>query len=314
MTAQPAPTASDPAASVDRGALAADHVVVGAGDPAATVAFFEALGLTVLERRTLAAEVAADLHGIEGSTEEILLGVPGRPTGGVRVVATPLPQVDRGDFFRGGHAIDFYTTDMAASVTSAQGAGAVVGPVAEYPFGPVELQQAQAVGPDSIDVVFVGINHRLPSVLDDEPTRLHSEVHSVVAAVDDLAAETAFWTEIAGLELKSQFPIDVPAVSEFMMLPRHAPLKMSVMVGPGAAPPRFELLAYDDAEGRLTPSRPLTAGAIVPVFTVSGLASFRELLLAGGATAGAPIETDGTLACWVRSPGGVDVELRERLS
>ena len=149
-------------------------------------------------------------------------------------------------------------------------------------------------------------------MLDTDPERLHSEVHSVVASIDDLAAETTFWTEVAGLELKSQFPIDVPAVSEFMMLPRHAPVKMSVMTGPGALPPRFELVAYDDADGRLTPSRPLSAGALVPVFTVAGLDAFTDTLVAGGASAGPTVVVDGTHARWVRSPGGVDVELRER--
>ena len=38
--------------------------------------------------------------------------------------------------------------------------------IADYTFGPVQLTQAQAVGPDGVDVVFVGIDHRLPSVLD----------------------------------------------------------------------------------------------------------------------------------------------------
>jgi hypothetical protein len=228
-----------------------------------------------------------------------------------------LAQVERGDFFRGGHAIDLYTTDMPASVDAARSLGAEVGPVADYEFGPVHLTQAQAVGPDGVDVVFVGIGHRLPSVLDAEPNRLHSEVHSVVASVDDLEVETAFWTKVAGLDLRSQFPIDVPAVSEFMMLPRHAPVKMSVMTGPAAAPPRFELLAYDDADGRLTPSNPLTAGAIVPVFTVGGLDAYLSQLTAAGATAGPIVVATGAdggeeRAAAFRSPAGVDAELRER--
>ena len=289
---------------------------MGASDLEVTAAFFAALGLEPVERRTLPAQAARELHGIDDATEEVVLGVPGVTTGRVRVVATPLAQVDRGDFFRGGHAIDFYTTAMDRSVEAARAAGALVGPVADYPFGPVHLTQAQAVGPDGVDVVFVGIDHRLPSVLDAQRERLHSEVHSVVASVHDLAAETAFWTEVAGLDLRSQFPIDVPAVSEFMMLPRHAPVRMTVMTGPAAAPPRFELLAYDDAPGRLTPSRPLTAGSIVPVLRTAALDAVLARLVAGGAGAGAVVESSGSggaaqRAAWVRSPGGVDVELRE---
>jgi len=299
------------------GVLALDHVVVGASDPEVTVAFFVALGLEVLERRTIDAAEAAELYALDTATAEVVLGVKSADAagaGGVRVVTTPLAQVDRGDFFRGGHAIDFYTTDITESVAVSKRAGAVVGPIADYTFGPVHLTQAQAVGPDGVDVVFVGIDHRLPSVLDTEPTRLHSEVHSVVASIDDFDAETTFWTEVAGLELKSRFPIDVPAVSEFMMLPRHAPVKMSVMTGPQAAPPRFELLAYDDADGRLTPSRPLTAGAIAPVFLVDGLDAFVARVSAGGASAGTVVAAAEGRTCWLRSPGGVDVLVRERHS
>jgi len=297
--------------------LALDHAVVGASDVAVTVAFFEALGFQMLARHEVGADVAAALHGLAGATDEVVLAVPGATSGGIRVVATPLAQVDRGDFFRGGHAIDLYTTDINASVAAARGAGAVVGPIADYAFGPVHLTQAQAVGPDGVDVVFVGIDHRLPSVLDAAPQRLHSEVHSIVASIDDLAAETAFWSEVAGLTLRSQFPIDVPAVSDFMMLPRHAPVRMSVMAGPEARPPRFELLAYDDADGRLTPSHPLTAGALVPAFMVDDLDAFLATVTAAGAASGDVVVAPGAgtpaaRTLWLRSPGGVDVELRER--
>jgi catechol 2,3-dioxygenase-like lactoylglutathione lyase family enzyme len=124
-------------------ALALDHVVVGASDLEATVAFFVALGLAEQGRAKVPADVAAELHGVDGETEEVVLAVAaGSGSGGVRVVSTPLAQADRGDFFRGGHAIDFYTTDMARSVVVAQETGAEVGPVADYEFGPVHLTQA----------------------------------------------------------------------------------------------------------------------------------------------------------------------------
>jgi catechol 2,3-dioxygenase-like lactoylglutathione lyase family enzyme len=293
-----------------------DHVVVGASSVAATVEFFSALGFVEQERRTVAADAASALYGIDGATEEVVLGMPGADGAGIRVVATPLAQAARDDFFRGGHAIDLYTTDIHRSVDLAAGTGAKVGSVADFEFGPVRLTQAMAVGPDGVDVVFVGINHRLPSRLDNDPEALHSEVHSVVASIDDLAAETAFWTEVVGLDLKSQFPIDVEAVSEFMMLPRHAPMKMTVMTGPGAVPPRFELLAFDDAPGALTPSRPLTAGAIIPVLTAADLDATVARLAGGGAVAGDVVDAAGpagrsTRAVGLTSPGGVDVELRE---
>jgi catechol 2,3-dioxygenase-like lactoylglutathione lyase family enzyme len=294
--------------------VAVDHVVVGASSIQATIDFFGALGFVVLDRRPLAAESAAALYGVDGTVDEVLLGVPGAAGAGVRVVSTPLPKAARDDFFRGGHAIDLYTTDIHRSVAIAKDTGATVGSVADFAFGPVQLTQAMAVGPDGVDVVFVGINHRLPSVLDSAPDLLHSEVHSVVASVDDLATETAFWTETVGLDLRSQFPIDVEAVSEFMMLPRHAPMKMSVMCGPDAAPPRFELLTFDDAPGRLSPSRPLTAGSVIPVFRTADFDATVARLVGGGASAGAVVGEPGARAVGLTSPGGVDLELREHLS
>lgn len=288
-----------------------DLVVVGASDVEATTAFFVALGMEERHRIPLTAEVSSALFGLEGPSQEVVLGTPGATGGGVLVIGTSVPQADRDDFFRGGHAIDYYTTDIHRSVAVAQEAGAKVGPVADYTFGPVQLTQAMAIGPDGLPIVFVGIDHRLPSVLDQDASRLHSEVHSVVASVDDIAAETAFWTEVAGFELKSQFPIDLPAVSEFMMLPRHAPVKMSVMTGPGAQPPRFELLAYDDADGRLVPSRPLSAGAIVPVFAVAPFDDFLARATAAGATVEAGAVVTGARIVPLRSPGGVDVLVRD---
>lgn len=294
-------------------ALAVDHVVIGAADLDATVAFFDALGLTLHDRRKVDADEAAALHGLDAVTEEVMCRAPGADRAGVRVVATPLAAADRDDFFRGGHAIDLYTTDMARSVEVALAAGATVGPVVDYTFGPVHLTQAMAVGPDGIDVVFVGIDHRLPSLLDTEPDRLHSDVHSVVVAIDDHDAEVAFWSEFAGLEVRSRFPIDIPAVSDFMMLPRHAPVTLTVMTGPAAAPPRFELMSYDDAPGRLVPGRPLTAGSVVPVFeATAGSDDTVARLVAGGATIGDPVEVATGSARWLRSPGGVDAELRIR--
>jgi len=295
---------------------AADHAVVGASDLRRTAEFFEAFGFTARDQRRLDAEVAAALYGLEAATDELVLAVPGAATGRLRIVATPLPLPDRGHFHRGGHALDLYSTDVAASVEVARRTGAVVGPIADYPFGPVHLQQAQAMGPDDVPLVFVGIDKRLPSVLDARPDLLHSELHSIVASVDGIDAETAFWVEVVGLEQQSAFPIDVPAVSDFMMLPHHVPVRMSVLRGPGAQPPRFELLEFQGAEGVYVPGRPLLPGNTHVCLVVDAIEPLLDRVVAAGAVAGAVVTAPGVdggeqRAATFTSPGGVEAEVRE---
>jgi catechol 2,3-dioxygenase-like lactoylglutathione lyase family enzyme len=297
------------------GSVTVDHAVVGASDLARSVSFYTAMGFDILREGRVEADAASALYGLDAATDEVVLGVAGAHGGMLRVVATPLAAPEPADFHRGGHALDVYTTDIHASVSAAQAWGAVTGPIADYPFGPVHLTQAQAYAPDHVPFVFVGIDHRLPSVLDAQPERLHSELHSVVACVDDLDAETAFWTGIVPLEKQSAFPIDVPAVSEFMMLPRHVPVRMSVMRSPGAVPPRFELLEFQGADGPYVAGHPLLPGALIAGLVTDDLDVTIARLAAGGAEVGAVVRTEGLRdgaqrAAWVRTPGGVDVEVR----
>lgn len=296
-----------------------DHAVVGVSDLAASIAFYSAYGFEVVAQSRLEADVAAALYGLDAATDEVTLGVPGAATGRLRLVLTPLPLPDRGHFHRGGHALDIYTSDMAASTALARELGVVVGPTADYVFGPVSLQQAQAMAPDEVPFVFVGIDRRLPSVLDDQPERVHSELHSVVGCIDGIDAETAFWKDVVGLELRSQFPIDVPAVSEFMMLPRHVPIRMSVMSGPAANPPRFELLEFSDAEGITVSGRPLLPGCLVVGLRVPDVLAAVEAMAEAGATTYPAVPAPGLdgqleLAAFVTTPGGIDVEVRGPLS
>jgi len=304
---------------VSASSVLVDHAVVGVSDMAASTAFFEAFGFEVVAQNHLEAAVAQALYGLDAETDEVVLGVSGADTGRLRLVTTPLPLPERGHFHRGGHALDIYTTDMAASTAIARDLGVVVGPTADYVFGPVSLQQAQAMAPDEVPFVFVGIDRRLPSVLDEQPDRLHSELHSVVGCVDGIDAETVFWKDIVGLELRSQFPIDVPAVSEFMMLPRHVPIRMSVMSGSTANPPRFELLEFSDAEGLSISGRPLLPGCLVVGLRVADVDAAVASMAAAGATVYPAVEAPGLQggtdrAAFVTTPGGIDLEVRGPLS
>jgi catechol 2,3-dioxygenase-like lactoylglutathione lyase family enzyme len=293
-----------------------DHAVIGASDLALTVGFVTALGFEVADERELSGQQAADLYDLPNGTTEVVLVAPGATAGAVRVVATPLPHPAYDPYRRGGHALDLYTTDIARSMAVSAEAGAQVGPLADYEFGPIRLRQAQATGPDGVPWVFVEVGHRLPSVLDREPDRLHSELHSTVWAVDDLDATTSWWTDVVGLDLRSRFPITEPAVPAFMGLPRPTTLAMSVLTGPAAAAPRFELLAYDDEPGTHLPVVPLVAGGTIPVLTCDDLGSTLDRIRAGGGVPRTPVRAPGLqgasqLACVVAGPEGLGLELRE---
>lgn len=293
-----------------------DHAVVGASDLATSVAFVEALGFEVVARRSLPAETADVLYALPTAVDEVVLAAPGAAAGAVRLVATPLPRPAHDPYRRGGHALDLYTTDIERSLALSAEAGAHVGPLADYDFGPIHLRQGQATGPDGVPWVFVEIAHRLPSLLDTEPERLHSELHSTVWAVDDLDATTAWWTDVVGLDLRSRFPITEPAVPAFMGLPRPTTLAMSVLTGPGAAAPRFELLAYDDEPGTHVPVVPLVAGGTIPVLESDDLGAALDRIRAGGGVPRTPVRAPGLdgeaqLSCVVAGPDGLGLELRQ---
>ncbi len=295
---------------------ALDHAVIGASDPDATAALLLALDFEVVADRMLPTAVADALYGLP-ATRELLLTAGGRDAGAVRVVAAPAGTEPRDPYRRGGHALDLYTRDLAASCAAAGRAGARVGPLADYVFGPVHLRQAQGDGPDDVPIVFVELEQRLPSLLDDDPDRLHSELHSTVWSVDDLDTAIAYWRDAIGLQLRSTFPIADPAVPAFMGLPRPSTLRMAVLTGPDAAAPRMELLAYDDEPGPAVPLLPLRAGATVPVVSSDDFDGVRARAVEAGARPGPTVEGPGrpgevVRACVLVGPGELGCELRER--
>ena len=100
-----------------------------------------------------------------------------------------------------------------------------------------------------------------------------------------------------------------------MMLPRHAPIKMSVMSGPAVNPPRFELLAFNDADGKSIAGRPLAPGCLVVGLRVDHVSAALKALAAGGADTYSLVEAVGINgqrehAAFATTPGGLDLEIR----
>jgi catechol 2,3-dioxygenase-like lactoylglutathione lyase family enzyme len=247
-----------------------DHVVIGCSDIAASIAFFAFFGFDPVATGALDA-AAATRYGAVAGADEVVLAVPGSTGGRLRLISVDRPAEPYSPYSPRVEALDLYAADMPAALTQVAAAGwPLSGPPADYPFGPMRLQQASVVGPDDVMLVLVDINHRLPSLLDSSDAPF-SELHSVVCVVDDLDAATEYFTAVAGLQLRATFPLTEPAVPAFMGLPRPSSMRMSVLSSAEAAPPRFELLQFDDEPAEPRPSLPLSAGALLPVFVVAGM-------------------------------------------
>ena len=197
------------------------HVVVRGG--ADTVSAFGALGFLPIAVVPGAAELAVAGDGGRG-----------------RVVVDEQARAARGPI-----AIDIYTTDLDATVDSAVGAGWTLSGRAPIELGPLVMQQAMLLGPDRLRVVAIDANLRRPSLLDTDPMRRTSEVHSMVWQVGEhFDAAVEFWRDTVGLPLAFDAPVDHPGVAKVMDLPAGWGVRMAMFSDDEQRPARFELLAH----------------------------------------------------------------------
>jgi hypothetical protein len=220
--------------------------VLGTTDLEGSVRFWSALGFVERSRVELNGVAARNLYGLDGATE-VVLAMPDSTRGMLRLVSTPIPHPVVGPFDRGPHAIDLYTTDMDQSLAVAASAGADTSfGQLDYQFGPLRLREGKCLGPDGVILVFVDISRRRPSLLDEFPERLHSEVHSVVNIVRSVDEANRTWTTGAGLVVAADAVIDTPQLGEFLQLPTADRCRMSLLCDPEVSPIRFEQLGFID--------------------------------------------------------------------
>jgi catechol 2,3-dioxygenase-like lactoylglutathione lyase family enzyme len=248
------------------------HVIIGTQNISAQISFWTALGYEVLAGPAeLSADASAALFGSSGPVTEAVLGVPGTASGLVRLVTVDRPQPASGPFDCRPSAIDIYSTDQAASMALATDAGFPLDGRMDLPLGPgVTLKNREHLGPDGTRVTFVAIERRRPSILDAEPDRLHSEIHSLVTIVDDIDQAAAPFIA-AGLVNHSSFGFESAALSELMHLPRTVAVKMNLLGDAALTPLRLEFLALacEPGEGSPVSNWPLAAGLPIPAFVVS---------------------------------------------
>ncbi|MDG2261672.1 MAG: VOC family protein [Actinomycetota bacterium] len=210
----------------------ASHVVIGTTNIDATVRFFGAFDFGV---------EAADADSVtmgrgSGHPTELVLS---EAKEGSRLTGYDL----------GPRGLDIYTTAMEESVERAVVAGGDPGPIATIDIGPFSMRQVTIWGPDHVPVVLIESPSRRASLLDDNADELHSQIHSLVWAVADRAAEAPWW-EDRGATRGMDLAFGSSEVAAFMCLPDTTiELEMVMFANAANDPIRFELLRFVGHDG-----------------------------------------------------------------
>jgi len=248
-------------------------VVVGASDTAAAAEFLILFGFEKGPSGTLQADAAKALYGVDGEVEELVMAVPAAPRGRVRLVATPNAARSYAPFDARPFAIDLFTSDMDKSVELAVGAGFHSSPITDHHFGPLTIREVEITGPDKLIVTLLEPSAgRRPCVLDDDPDRLHSEVHAFVWSDTDLDKHIGYWTD-RGLQTLMDVVMETPGLGALVGAPdEDVKLRLTVFADePDARPIRVEFVEFVGKPSTPQPTLPLAAGLHAPAFEFDDL-------------------------------------------
>lgn len=140
-------------------------------------------------------------------------------------------------------AVDFYTADLAAAITTLTAAGGSVwsGPTEySYAFGP--LQHAMVSGPDAERVGLIQVN-RKPSLVDWSASEsLFSEPCLCPIGVSGAEAALAFYRDTLGWGIASETDVGPGPIRAVMRIPPDRSIRVLLLDTGGASRPRPELL------------------------------------------------------------------------
>jgi len=248
-------------------------VVIGASDMEAAAEFLILFGFEKGPTSVLPADAVRALYGIEGSADELVMVAPGAPRGRARLVATPNPARSFAPFDARPFAIDLFTADMEKSVELAVGSGYHSSPITDHHFGPVTIREVEITGPDKLIVTLLEPSAgRRPCILDDDPKRLHSEVHAFVWSDTDLDQHIGYWTD-RGLQTLMDVVMETPGLGALVGAPdEDVKLRLTVFADePAARPIRVEFVEFVGKPSTPQPTLPLAAGLHAPAFEFDDL-------------------------------------------
>jgi hypothetical protein len=248
-------------------------VVVGASDMEAAAEFLIHFGFEKGPAGTLPADAARALYGVDAPVDELVMAAAGAPRGRVRLVSTPNPTRTYAPFDARPFAIDLFTADMDRSVAEAADAGYHTSPITDHHFGPVTIREVEITGPDGLVVTLLEPSAgRRPCILDDDPDRLHSEVHAFVWSDTDLDRHIGYWTD-RGLQTLMDVVMETPGLGALVGAPdEDVKLRLTVFADqPEARPIRVEYVEFIGKPSQAQPTLPLAAGLHAPAFELENL-------------------------------------------
>ena len=290
------------------------HAIIGAAAPDRMADHLSRFGFTIRREGILPAVCAMALYGLDRDVREIRLEAPGSKVGWLRIVESTLDGVAPLPYSHGPALIDLYTRDISQSMQLATESRAHPGPTVSYPVaGLGNVYEARATGPDYLSLGFVMSEERRGSLLDRNPTALHSELHAYVWTVASIDAALPFWRDEAGMNQLLDSHVDDPGISEFMELPRkHVRIRIVHFADADANPVRFELMEFPDDAGKQTVTLPLRPGLNAPAFHVADLGAAQTALPSVRFRPVVNVNTElhrNAMAVSGLAPGGVQFEL-----
>ncbi|MFC6152329.1 hypothetical protein [Nocardioides yefusunii] len=247
---------------------------------------------------------------LETSETEVLLGAAGAPAGRLRLVAAtaeatvaaherPAPRV----WDLGARLLGIYSHDLPATVTTVTLAGGRSNPPVTYPYGTASLSELVAEGVDGVWWTVpqaVPGAHRRSDAYENDPERLHSELHTAVLVVDDHDAAVEFFTA-GGLLTVFDGVMSGDPFDTLTRMPADASLRLAFMGGTDHLPARFEIMSFAGVD---TVDRSGEGVGIQRlVWVCDDAAATRAALVAAGAE-----EVDATT---LRGPVGVLITLED---
>ena len=289
------------------------HAVIGVSDLRASIEFLRLFGYEKTGQSALPAAAAAALYGMDHEAGETVLTVPGAELGWLRLVDTVIMARNYGTLDSRAFAIDFFSTDLDHSVAMATEAGHHVSHVASYEFGPITIREVEISGPDGLIVTLLESPVKRPTILDQEPDRLHSELHALVWSVTDMEAKLPFWQQTVGFETVTDATFEGEEMAKVLGLPgKTIKARLAVMCDAESNPARLEMIEFLGEPVAQHPNWPLAAGLHAPAFTVDNLEAAMAAL--AGAFFSEVVEVDTPLhplarAVTAEAPGHLRFEL-----
>lgn len=295
------------------------QVTLVSNNPAKTAAYLAAYGHSSFAASDLSCEAAERLYGATASLRQMVMRPSDLP-GEIRIVETDKPPRAMAPFQSGIHGIDFYTSDIAHSREVAIAAGGLASSPVVYAAGQIAILESRILSADQDFAIFISevAERPFPSALDRQPTRQFSDQVTIVAFVDesDVAAETEFWTEKAGLQLfRKDMEFDDDDMQSLMDLPFKARMG-AVQFCDREKRRRLELLFYKNVKCPRPGAPGLTPGLHSIGFRVEDLGAAIDGFENVPFTVPSQVDFGAgrTFAAAATSPGGIRFELFEAAS